>query len=142
LTRYRRLLQHSQVRAIVAPTSWLVLIIALATSGACDSATAEDPCQGVNVAGLTVVVLVERAETRICDADVKAQEGLYWEALVPSGDTASCAYQGAFQRPGTYRVEASREGYVTAVEQNITIGSNACGAVPRQLELPLTPQTP
>jgi hypothetical protein len=51
----------------------------------------------------------------VCDAVVKVTDGDYTQELsaIPSED---CFYAGAYERPGTYAIEASRGGTAATVD--------------------------
>lgn len=59
----------------------------------------------------------------ICDATVSATDGNYAETLTPFGDGGTCQYFGAYDRSGTYAIEASSAGR-TALVTNVVVTSS------------------
>jgi hypothetical protein len=65
-------------------------------------------CLAYAAAGLRVEVTNAETVQKICDATVLANQGSYSEQLPKT----SCAFIGAYERPGTYVVTAARVGFV------------------------------
>ncbi len=71
-------------------------------------------CNAVAYPGLRIRVQDSDGKP-VCDAVVKVTDGDYTQELsaIPSED---CFYGGAYERPGTYAIEASRGGTATTVD--------------------------
>jgi len=57
----------------------------------------------------------------LCDGAVVAVDGTYRESLGNVGVPATCRYTGADERPGTYRLEIVRRGYLPKAVDNLTV---------------------
>lgn len=75
----------------------------------------------------------------ICDAAVRATDGAYSEALVMTGSDG-CAYAGAWERPGTYRITVTAPGYDSAAIHGVVVTAGECHVEPQQREVELSPQ--
>jgi len=96
-------------------------------------------CPAFASAGLSVVVRDARTAQPICDAAVTAREGAYSEQLFET----SCEFVGAYERPGTYVVTASRAGFVPkeATSVRVVMGGGDCPHVEQvSLAIQLTPE--
>lgn len=96
-------------------------------------------CAAYAAAGLGVTVTNAMTGAPICDAVVTASEGSYSEQLFAS----SCAFSGAYERPGTYVVRATRQGFhpgeVAAV--HVVMGGGECPHVEQaRVTVPLAPE--
>jgi hypothetical protein len=57
----------------------------------------------------------------------------YMEGIIPT-------FAGAWEREGNYILTVSAEGYVTYVSETITVISDECHVIPRQIEVLLQPE--
>lgn len=57
----------------------------------------------------------------------------YMEGIIPT-------FAGAWERAGNYILTVSAEGYVTFVSETITVTSDECHVIPRQVEVLLQPE--
>ncbi len=91
-----------------------------------------------------VVFVTDGLDGALCDAVVHAQEGLYWETLLPAeaDESRPCRHEGAFQRPGVYRVAGSREGHATAVQSAVEVIEGECDVIGETVHLALPPSPP
>jgi hypothetical protein len=85
----------------------LGLLLAVASTG-CGTDTPTVACAAYAAAGLGVSVVNASTGAAVCDATVTARDGTHSERLVAVG----CTFTGAYERPGTYVIEASRPGFV------------------------------
>lgn len=84
-------------------------------------------CSDIAVPGVSVVVKDAATGVRLCDATVQISDASgYKELLSASGTAATCAYSGAFERPGTYSVSVFEQGYAADLQQNVVVTSDAC----------------
>ncbi len=86
--------------------------------------------------GLNVTVQASD-QTPICDATVTAVDGTYTETLMPlpGGD---CAYVGAGERAGTYRIRAEKTGFMAAERAGVVVEDGECHVEGQNVELTLT----
>jgi hypothetical protein len=109
------------------------LLVALVAS-ACNETHV---CPAVAVVGLIVTVDDAATGAPVCDATVTATDGAYSETL--SAFTAgACTYQGARERAGTYSITAV-QGSRTATVDGVTVVSDGCNVVTRQVTITLGP---
>ena len=98
----------------VARAVLLAGTLQLAASGCGGHAQRPNCDRGFPSVGLWVAVVSRSTGAPICNATVTAADGAHQETLVPSGETIDgglrCFYAGAFDRPGTYTVEAKVDG--------------------------------
>jgi hypothetical protein len=112
------------------------VLFALATSTAChDVLTGGRACTAILVFGLNVSVKDASTGERICDATVVAVDRSYTEVLqrAPGG----CGYFGAPERPGSYEVRVSRDGYQPVVVRAVRVESDECHVIPVTLDVAL-----
>lgn len=84
-------------------------------------------CTDLFAYGLTVTVTDDAPPGgRICDAIVTAIEGDFLEPLQAQGEGDDCVYVGAGERAGTYRVEATKDGYSTDAEDDVVVTADEC----------------
>jgi hypothetical protein len=104
------------------PALWL--LVALATAGCGDDAPTV-ACLAYASAGLGVSVVDASNGAAICDATVTATDGTYSERLLAVG---GCTFTGAYERPGTYVIEASRPGFVPdrVASVRVVMGTGEC----------------
>jgi hypothetical protein len=136
-----RMLGHSGTRRLGARSgsrcvASTIAIFALGpTMGSCRSAD----CKSYAAPGL-VVRIVSASGTPVCDAIVIAKDHDYSEQLQPlaaAGDAPQCQYFGAYERTGTYTVDASLSGGSASVK-NVKVGADHCHVHPRTLEMTLS----
>ncbi|TMB31831.1 MAG: hypothetical protein E6J61_08675 [Deltaproteobacteria bacterium] len=77
----------------------------------------------------------------VCAATVTATDGSYSETLngllpPPEDGGPPCAYVGAFERAGTYAIDASAEGRETRAT-GIEVTKDSCHVIPRKVTLNL-----
>jgi hypothetical protein len=90
--------------------------------------------------GITVTVSDAR-NGKFLDANILIKEGKYRENLNVFGGTASgqLIYGGAFERPGRYTIQVSRQGYSGAKLENINVAKGSCHVVTRRINVRLQP---
>ena len=117
-----------------------ILCLALAAFlAACDDAPSPVACAAYASAGLGVAVTHADTNQPICDATVTATDGSYTENLIG----VSCTFTGAYERPGTYVVQASRDGFLPAQVASVRVVWAAASAPHVQetrVTVPLSPQ--
>src|SRR5688572_23654555 len=98
-----------RMRRVVAASTTTVFL-----AGSAMSACAPPPvsCTDLFAYGLTVIVTDSTTGERICDATVTVTDGAFAETLEPPLQSETCAYVGAGERAGTYRVEATKPEFV------------------------------
>jgi hypothetical protein len=100
-------------------------------------------CPTDPVAGLIVPVVDNCTTFHVCGATVTAtnQQTSVPETLQQIGtSTADCAYQGAFDAPGTYEIDVGAADYDSFSLSNIAVDGDDCGhAVPRTVTVRLNP---
>jgi len=92
-------------------------------------------------AGLSVSVVDSGTLARVCTATVTVTDGSYSETLgmsvpPPEDGGPPCFYYGAFERAGTYAVDARAEGRESRVT-GIVVTKDDCHVVPREITLKL-----
>jgi hypothetical protein len=95
-------------------------------------------CLAYAAAGLSVQITNGANGQPICDATVLASEGAYSEQLFET----ACQFVGAFERPGTYRVAASRPDFDSAqlTSVRVVMGGGDCPHVEQvRLTIALAP---
>jgi hypothetical protein len=101
----------------------------LVAGSACSDDTRS--CTGDYSYGLGINV-EDSAGGAVCDVTIKIQDGSYVEEK-PLTESA-CFVMAAGERPGTYRVTASRDGTVLA-EERVTVRDDACHPIGESLTL-------
>lgn len=103
--------------------------------------TEEAVCYDYAAAGLNVRVVEETTGEPMCSVQVTATDGDYFEALRQSENRGNCSYSGAVERPGTYRIAVSKEGYVSKTVDDVVVTTEPeCGHVVGQvIEVVLSP---
>ncbi len=115
----------------------IAAVIAVLSLSACGPGPGGTVCTEEFAFGLNVTVTDAATGERVCDAVVTATEGDFSETLeVLPGD--DCVYVGAGERAGTYRVEAAKAGFASAVQEDVVVGEDECHVVGEQVELALT----
>jgi hypothetical protein len=104
----------STIAARVLTSLCSCVLIALA------SCADDDLCTLDARPGIRVRVLRRSDRTSLCDADVVIHDGAFEERLYALG-TGSCAYSGAVERSGVYRIDIRRAGYVPAVVDGVLV---------------------
>lgn len=115
----------------------------LATLGVCwvSLPACTEGCTEQTVYGLSVRVKSEDTGATLCGGTVVATSGTYTETLESLGGS-DCTYFGAPERPGTYRIQVSHDGYLPAVVSDVTVRSDDCHVIPEVRTVTLTPGTP
>lgn len=103
--------------------NWVAGVVVLALSG-CGS----EDCDSVGYAAVAVRVQDASGE-QVCDAAVRVTDGDFSEELFASDTSGDCVYYGAYERAGTYRVEASRSGATGIVEGIEVVTTGGCGVL-------------
>ena len=86
-------------------------------------------CTAYAAAGLGVAVTNAATGQPICDAVVTASEGAYSERLFE----VACTFTGAYERPGTYVVRATRAGFLPSGVGAVRVVMGA-GQCPRPVD--------
>lgn len=98
-------------------------------------------CTDQFVYGLTVEVLDATTSAAIADgATLTVVEGSYVETVTETWDGRSMAAAG--ERPGTYTVSVTRDGYQAWSRSGVSISADECHVIPRALEARLEPTQP
>jgi hypothetical protein len=105
---------------VVRVGAFVMLAAALMLAG-CDRPTEPVACIAIARAGVTVTVADAASGEPLCDATVVLSAGGSREVLFALPSAPSCTYSGAYERPGTYALEASRAGYQTQTAGPLTI---------------------
>jgi hypothetical protein len=106
-----------------------LLFLALLPLAACSDDDTSDPCTTVYVPGLQVTV--QEGSNIITDGiTVVAVDGDYIEELVQVGSTNY--YEGAHERPGTYTITVTGEGYTPYVSEPITVEADECHVITQE----------
>ncbi|MDB4993322.1 MAG: hypothetical protein JWM74_754 [Myxococcaceae bacterium] len=102
----------------------------LVTTG-CSYDCTEEARSGV---GIHVVRASDGSD--VCDADVVLRDGKWEEhlATVPGGP---CVYVGAYERPGTYRIEVTHASYIPAVVEGVVVTQARCHVISEGVTVPL-----
>lgn len=97
-------------------------------------------CDDYAAAGLNVRVLDETTGEPMCSVRVTATDGDYFEALRQFENRGNCSYAGAVERPGTYRIAVSKEGYVSKTVDDVVVTTEPeCGHVePQRIDVVLS----
>jgi hypothetical protein len=114
----------------VAAAGLLIVLVA----GACSESHV---CPAIAVDGLIVTVDDAATGAPVCDATVTATDGTFSETLAPF-TVGACTYQGVRERAGTYSITAV-EGSQTATVNGISVASDGCNVVPRQVTMTIGP---
>lgn len=117
---------------------YLILLVSIFL-GCSDDDDTSDPifCTEEARPGLEITILDGIAGNFLVEGvTVIAQDNNYVETLQP-GDTS---FFGAVERPGSYVITASKEGYFSTVSEVIIVGEDACHVITERKELILTKQ--
>jgi hypothetical protein len=111
----------------------LAAIAAITLLGATAMPGCGSSCSGGALPGLRVTVADGPGGPAVCGATVTAQDGSYNETLI-QGTAASgaCVYVGAYERPGTYTIEAV-DGTRMVTVQNVRVSNGACNVTSTQV---------
>ena len=107
-----------------AMKTWAVWGVLAASLSGCGDEPSPVACTAHAAAGLGVTITDAATGQPVCDATVTASEGNYSEQLFG----VSCTFTGAYERPGTYVIRASRAGFVpgTAGPVRVVMGGGPC----------------
>jgi len=87
------------------------------------------------VAGLNITVLNSQTNQPLIDGvTVQATDGLYQEFLTVGGANS---FFGAQERPGTYIITVTKEGYQTFTSSPIVVTADVCHVIPQSLTVNL-----
>jgi hypothetical protein len=115
---------------------WVLLAICFVRCGEDRTPVA---CATYAAAGLGVSVANATTGQPICDAVVIASEGSYSEQLFGN----ACTFSGAYERPGTYAVRATRQGFRPKEIDSVRVvmGGGECPHVEQaRVTVALTPE--
>lgn len=124
-----------------AVVRWLLRHGALFFSIAFSVLSCGEECTEQAEYGLSIQVVDSSNQEPICDALVVAKDGSYSETLVRPGGSP-CLYAGAIERPGTYRIEASRDGYLPNTLDGVAVTKGECHVEPEVRTISLEPGQP
>lgn len=107
----------------------------------CTSNKIDDiPCTEEARAGLNITVKNAGTNQILGEGiTVKATDGNYTETL-EFFNASNPVFSGAWEREGTYIIIVSGAGYVTFVSESITVTSDQCHVIPKQLQVSLQPE--
>ena len=115
----------------------ILLLLQLPAVPACSSGDDVPPtCNLAAEAAVVVTLLDADQQTPIVGATLVLSEGTYRETMSDFGDGT---YAGGFERPGTYRVDASAAGYLPATVTDVLARSLPCGPETQNLTISLDP---
>ena len=92
-----------------------------------------------SAAGL-IVRIVDESGMPVCDAVVMARDHDFSETLRPfraGGGSTRCQYIGAYERTGTYTIDAERGG-TSAEAAKVKVGADDCHVHPETVDLTLS----
>lgn len=105
---------------------------------ACPQKDDEVFCTEEFVYGLSITVSdADSGEVITENITVTATDGNYTEELMAFFDFSN--FVGAGERPGTYTIHISAEGYEEFVSQPIEVGANECHVIPEVRSFQLQP---
>lgn len=123
-------------------------ILAVSLSLAADvlaTACSRRTCSNDARIGLAITIRDARTDAPVCDANVVASDGNY-HAQLDTYNVDPCAYFGAIERPGTYRLDVSRDGYLSTGLDGLTVSQedecHIAGPVERTVYLQRDPNGP
>ena len=93
-------------------------------------------CKTSSDAGL-IVRIVDESGMPVCDAVVMARDHDFSETLRPveaGGGSTQCQYLGAYERTGTYTIDAERGGN-SAEAAKVKVGADDCHVHPETVDL-------
>ncbi|MBW2937363.1 carboxypeptidase-like regulatory domain-containing protein [Aureisphaera sp. CAU 1614] len=104
----------------------------------CSQKNDEVFCTEEFVYGLSITITdANSGEVITMDITVTAEDGNYTEELMAFFDFTN--FVGAGERPGTYTIHISAEGYEEIVSQPIEVGANECHVIPEVRSFQLQP---
>jgi hypothetical protein len=115
------------------------LLLVAALGAGCTGEREPVACAAYAAAGLGVSVTHADTGQPLCDASVTASDGAYSEKLTE----VACTYTGAYERPGSYVVRATRPGFAPAEigPVRVAMGGGECPHVVQvKVTLPLAPE--
>lgn len=115
---------------------WVMLAVPFVHCGEDRSPVA---CAAYAAAGLGVSVLDAATGSPVCDATVTAIDGAYSEQLFG----AACSFSGAYERPGSYVIRATRQGFRPNEAHGVPVvmGGGECPHVEQtRVTIHLTPE--
>ena len=96
----------------------IVGMLSLAACGSVD-------CESVGHSAFAVRVQ-DAAGEQVCDATVVAIDGDFSEELSISDSSGACVYYGVYERSGTYRIEAARDGATGVIDRVEVVRAGRC----------------
>lgn len=95
-------------------------------------------CDTQAIAGLNIVVRDATTNALLSEGvTVLAQDGTYLETLQLMPFDSQEVFVGAWERPGTYVITVSKEGYGTFTSDPILVTSDICHVIPVQMTVHL-----
>ena len=92
-------------------------------------------CLPVVLPGVVVQVTDATTSQAVTDATVTLTEGAYTETLIGSNGS----YSGAEERPGTYTLTVTADGYQTATVTNLVVTADRCNVITVYRDVALQP---
>ncbi len=96
-------------------------------------------CTELAAAGLNITVVDAVTKQPLCDATVVATEGEHTETLMVNPPTGDCQYAGAYERAGTYSLDATSPGHLAATLVDVTVTKDECHVIGVMKTISLTP---
>jgi hypothetical protein len=109
---------------------------------ACGAPSQPVACLDYAAAGLDITVRDgsdEHVKPKICDAVVTARDGDYVETL-EAPLHSDCSYLGAWERPGTYALTVTRQGFAAATVEEVLVDADECHVITERLTIDLLPE--
>lgn len=98
------------------------------------------PCTEDPIAALNITLIDASTEEIISkNVEVVASDGDYTETLELVGGVTP-VFVGAWERPGTYILSVSAQGYLPYTSDEITTTANECHVIPVFMEVLLQPE--
>lgn len=104
----------------------------------CDEPSAMTPCTPSIEPAVTVIVSDAQTKAPL-EAKVVVKDNNFQEELKIKGVTATgqIIYGGVFERPGTYTVSTSKDGYETSILEKIEVAKDECHVTTRNVHVKL-----
>lgn len=106
----------------------------------CGSETSDDGnglCPLVVSPAIEARIFEMESANPLCGTEALLIDGEYSEVMtIFEGESCSSAVaQGGFERPGSYQIIVSKEGFETWSSEQITVESNACGVETKSIDI-------
>lgn len=113
----------------------LLMCMPLLMASTCDNEDDQIYCTLEAKAGLNVTVLNSQTNQPLIDGvTVQATDGFYQEFLILGRENS---FFGAEERPGTYIITVTKEGYQTYTSSPIVVTADVCHVIPQSLTVNL-----